>query len=146
MSRGVRQQGYVGGFRSDDMSRNRSDSGEFIESVTLAAVVEVFNEVEGPVVTSGDVADALGCSRETARRKLKELYEKGRVSRRKTAGRVVWWQTDSERSRGGSAEPLRELAGLVDDEGAERVKERSREFREEFNGRMDERRAESAEE
>ena len=73
------------------MSRNRSDSGEFVESVTLAAVADVFNEVEGPVVTSGDVADALGCSRETARRKLKELHEKGRVSRRKTAGRVVWW-------------------------------------------------------
>jgi predicted ArsR family transcriptional regulator len=128
------------------MSRNRSDSGEFVESVTLAAVVEVFNEVEGPVVTSGDVADTLGCSRETARRKLTELHEKGRVSRRKTAGRVVWWRTDSERSRGGSAEPLRELVGLVDDEGAERVKKRSREFREEFNDRMDTRRTDRAEE
>ncbi|WP_248910539.1 type II toxin-antitoxin system HicB family antitoxin [Halocatena marina] len=38
------------------------------------------------------------------------------------------------------AAPLKELVGLVDDEGAERVKQRSQEFREEVNERTDRRR------
>jgi predicted ArsR family transcriptional regulator len=76
------------------MEPERSDGGEFVESVTLDAVLGVFADVEGPVVTSGDVADALGCSRETARRKLRQLHQEGRISQRKTAGRVVWWLTD----------------------------------------------------
>jgi predicted ArsR family transcriptional regulator len=76
------------------MEPERSEGGEFVESVTLDAVLGVFTDVEGPVVTSGDVADALGCSRETARRKLRQLHQEGRVSQRKTAGRVVWWLTE----------------------------------------------------
>lgn len=76
------------------MEPERSEGGEFVESVTLDAVLGVFADVEGPVVTSGDVADTLGCSRETARRKLRQLHQEGRVSQRKTAGRVVWWLTD----------------------------------------------------
>ena len=76
------------------MERKRSEGGEFVESVTLNAVLGVFDAVKGPVVTSGDVADALGCSRETARRKLRQLHREDRVDQRKTAGRVVWWLTD----------------------------------------------------
>lgn len=38
------------------------------------------------------------------------------------------------------AAPLKELVGLVDDEGAERVKQRSQEFRDEVAKRMDRRR------
>lgn len=76
------------------MSREREDSGRYTERVTLDDVLGVFETVEGPVVTSGDVADALDCSRETARRKLRTLEERGRVASRKTAGRVVWWMVD----------------------------------------------------
>lgn len=71
----------------------REDTGRYTEVVTLDDVVGVFEAVAGPVVTSGDVAEALGCSRETARRKLRALEEGGRVAGRKTAGRVVWWRT-----------------------------------------------------
>jgi len=76
------------------MSRDREDSGQYTETVTLDDVLGVFETVDGPVVTSGDVADALDCSRETARRKLRQLDEQGRVAGRKTAGRVVWWVVD----------------------------------------------------
>ncbi|WP_121744024.1 HTH domain-containing protein [Natronorubrum halophilum] len=76
------------------MSRNRGDSGRFTDTTTLADVLDVFDAVEGPVVTSGDIAESLDCSRETARRKLRALEEDGRVASRKTAGRVVWWRTD----------------------------------------------------
>lgn len=101
------------------MPPERSEGGEFVESVTLDAVVGVFTDVEGPVVTSGDVADAFGCSRETARRKLKQLHREGRVGRRKTAGRVVWWLADdtdtspSDRDSITAAEAADELVGMA---------------------------------
>lgn len=84
------------------MSRDeREESGRYTETVTLDDVLGVFQTVEGPVVTSGDVADALDCSRETARRKLRPLEERGRVASRKTAGRVVWWLADERTSARG---------------------------------------------
>ncbi|WP_318568774.1 DeoR family transcriptional regulator [Salinigranum marinum] len=73
------------------MSRERGDTGRYTETVTLDDVLGVFEAVEGPVVTSGDVAETFDCSRETARRKLRTLEEQGHVASRKTAGRVVWW-------------------------------------------------------
>ncbi|WP_458210985.1 HTH domain-containing protein [Haladaptatus sp. NG-SE-30] len=78
------------------MSKDRSDSGRYVETVTHADVLAIFEEVKGPVVTSGDVADALECSRETARRKLGQLEDQGRVNSRQTAGRVVWWLVDED--------------------------------------------------
>lgn len=78
------------------MSREREESGRYTETVTLDDVLGVFETVDGPVVTSGDVATALDCSRETARRKLGTLQKQGRVASRKTAGRVVWWIADSQ--------------------------------------------------
>lgn len=76
------------------MSRERDDAGRYTESVHTADLLDVFDAVEGPVVTSGDVADRLGCSRETARRRLGDLEKAGRLASRRTAGRVVWWRTD----------------------------------------------------
>jgi hypothetical protein len=73
------------------VSRERDDSGRYGETVTLDAVLDVFDAVDGPVVTSGDVAERLDCSRETARRKLRALENRGTVASRRTAGRVVWW-------------------------------------------------------
>jgi hypothetical protein len=78
------------------MARERGDAGRYTETVTLVDVLGVFTDIEGPVVTSSDVAEALSCSGETARRKLRTLESQDRVSSRKTAGRVVWWRTDGE--------------------------------------------------
>lgn len=74
----------------------REETGRYTETVTLDDVLGVFETVDGPVVTSGDVAEALDCSRETARRKLRTLEEQGTVASRKTAGRVVWWVVDEQ--------------------------------------------------
>lgn len=73
----------------------RDETGQYTETVALDDVLGVFEAVRGPVVTSGDVAESLGCSRETARRKLRTLEERGHVASRKTAGRVVWWVVDA---------------------------------------------------
>lgn len=78
------------------MPRKRGEHGEWVETVTPEDVLEVFATVEGPVVTSADVADELGISRDSARRKLGTLADRGRLGCRKTAGRVVWWRIEAD--------------------------------------------------
>jgi hypothetical protein len=85
------------------VSRERNDAGRYVESVALEDVLEAFDRVRGPVVTSSDVAELLDCSPETARRKLGELRDRGRVESRETAGRVVWWRTDPDGADGNGA-------------------------------------------
>jgi CTP-dependent riboflavin kinase len=76
------------------MPREHGKTGDFVETVTLDDVYAVFDDVHPPFVTSSDVSDAVGCNRDTARRKLKELHREGRVDRRKSAGRIIWWRTE----------------------------------------------------
>lgn len=82
------------------MSRKRNNNGQYTESIGLDGVLAVFDTVEGPVITSGDVADERDCSTETARRKLRELESRGRLRSRETAGRVVWWRGESDETTG----------------------------------------------
>jgi hypothetical protein len=82
------------------VSRKRKEDGRYTESVDPESVLSVFDTVEGPVVTSGDVAEERGCSTETARRKLRELESRGRLQSRETAGRVVWWREESGEATG----------------------------------------------
>jgi len=82
------------------MPRKRGESGQFVEAATFDDVLDVFDEVDGPpVVTSADVADSTGLSRDGARRKLKTLVDRGDVDRRSTAGRTLYWRVDDERPR-----------------------------------------------
>lgn len=85
----------LGGIQIATMSPAPDEDGPYIEETTLEDVLEVFDSIEGPVVTSADVADTLECSRQTARRKLTELYDQGWLGQRKTAGRVIYWKLDA---------------------------------------------------
>lgn len=76
--------------------RQRTEAGTFAETVTLEDVLEIFDEVRGPVVTSSDVAEHLECTTEAARQKLTRLYDRGEVDKRKTGRTVVyWWANDT---------------------------------------------------
>lgn len=75
--------------------RARNERGQYAETVTAERVLSVFEQVDGPTITSTDVADTLGCSTEAARRKLTALSESGRVDRRKTGRTTIWWRVDS---------------------------------------------------
>jgi hypothetical protein len=77
------------------MDQNRDEDRRFTEQVGLADVLDVFDTVSGSVVTSEDVANVTGCSRDSARRKLNRLHDQGRLGRRKTAGRVVYWHREN---------------------------------------------------
>jgi len=73
------------------MSRERTDSGQYAETVTIDRVRRVFETVDGPAVTSADIATELGVTAEAARRKLNELHGRGMLGKRKTAGRNIYW-------------------------------------------------------
>lgn len=82
-----------------DDDPKREEGGRFQETIPLDAVIDVFDQVEGPIITSSDVADVLDCARKTAKRKLESLDHEGRVQSRSTAGRTVYWKSDSEKQR-----------------------------------------------
>ena len=73
------------------MSRERTDSGQYAETVTIDRVWRVFGTVSGPVVTSTDIASELGVTTEAARQKLNDLHARGMLGKRKTAGRNIYW-------------------------------------------------------
>ena len=103
------------------MDRERADSGEFVPTVTLERVLAVFEAVEGPVITSGDVADELDCTTEAARRTLEELHEDGRLARRRSAGRLLYWRDDDEHRGGTPGSPPPERGRGSDEHSRERL-------------------------
>jgi len=78
------------------MARERDESGKYVETVGAADVLDVFSQVDGPVITSSDVATALECTTEAARQKLQRLVDEGELARRKTGRTVVYWRTGDE--------------------------------------------------
>lgn len=91
--------------------RRRRDNGRFAETVPPEAVQDVFSAVDGPVVTTTDVADVLGVSTEAARTKLNGLVERGELRRRETGRTVVYWVADDTGGR-----PAKERHGDGHDE------------------------------
>ena len=73
------------------ISRERTDSGQYAETVTIDRVRQVFNTVAGPAVTSADIASELGVTAEAAQQKLNKLHAWGILGKRKTAGRNIYW-------------------------------------------------------
>jgi Mn-dependent DtxR family transcriptional regulator len=76
------------------MARERDESGQYVETVGPDDVLDVFDHVRGPAITSSDVADALNCTTEAARQKLTRLHEEGKVNKRKSGRTVLYWRTD----------------------------------------------------
>ena len=76
------------------MSREHGKGGKYIEMIPPERILGVFDMVDRPVILSTDVADALDCSGETARRKLQQLHEQGELKRRKVSRRVIYWRVE----------------------------------------------------
>ena len=110
--------------------RERNREGQYVETVTRERVLSVLEDADEPVMATGDVADALECSREAARLKLTDLAEDGEVERHDVRGAVVvWWPTDDPTT----AEPLRDLVGMLDEDEANEFVERTQEVRKQFD-------------
>jgi biotin operon repressor len=107
--------------------------------VTAEDVLDLFREREdaSEPLTAPEVADRLGCSRRTALKRLHALADSGEVVSKKVGGRsLVWWIPDTNSDKTAPAAPLRDLVGMLDEGEAERARERSREWREEFDREM----------
>jgi response regulator of citrate/malate metabolism len=71
------------------MGRERDESGQYTEQVTLDSVLDVFDRVEIPVLTASEVADKLDCSRPSAYNKLEALVERGELHKKKVGARAA---------------------------------------------------------
>jgi predicted transcriptional regulator len=76
------------------MTRERDEAGQYVETVGPEDVLDVFDAVDGPAITSSDVAEHLECTTEAARQKLQRLVEDGTLDRRKTGRTVIYWRAE----------------------------------------------------
>lgn len=100
---GTGQQRGGGRKRGDSERRRervRDEDGQFAAEVDQDDVLDVFDAVDGPVVTTTDVADVLGITTESARGKLNDLVRDGDLRRRKTGRTVVYWQVRDRENDG----------------------------------------------
>ena len=115
----------------DGMSgQHRDESGEFAEKVSDHDVLEAFDEADAPVQTANELAEELSISRSAMHYRLKRMRDQGLVDRKETGARaVVWWRVD----RKTTAEPLRDLVGMLDEDEADQFRERTQEIRDRFD-------------
>ena len=71
------------------MKRERDESGQYVEQVTLDDVLAVFDRAEIPVLTASEVAEEIDCSRPSAYNKLKELVAVGEIHKKKVGARAA---------------------------------------------------------
>jgi predicted ArsR family transcriptional regulator len=76
--------------------RERTEGGQYAPGSTTQAtetdVLDAVRSASDPVVTVGEVAEAVGTSRDTALRRLRALHESGDLERKEVGARaVVWW-------------------------------------------------------
>lgn len=82
------------------MARERDESGQYVESATPEDVLDVFDEVRGPVITSSDVADRFDITTESARQKLKRLVDRGDLEQRKAGRTTIYWRAEGDEADG----------------------------------------------
>jgi Fic family protein len=80
----------------EEDERDRNKAGQYVESVTPEMVLDLFAEVEGPVLASTDVREQYKVTSETANRKFQELERRGLVGSRVIGGRTVYWRTEED--------------------------------------------------
>jgi predicted ArsR family transcriptional regulator len=99
-----------------------------------ADVLKFFREAPRPFQTASDVAEEFGVERQTAHRWLQNLHDAGDLEKEKVGARaVVWWLANNDAA---PAEPLRQLVGIATEDEADSIRERSEEWRKEFNEEM----------
>lgn len=78
----------------DDLDRDE-DTGRWRAKFSPEAVLQVVADTDGPV-TSGDVREALDCSYDTARRRLSDLEDAGKLEKQTIAGTAVYTIADED--------------------------------------------------
>jgi predicted transcriptional regulator len=115
---------------------NMSASGS-TRGVSPEDVLAVFDERADPAepLTAPEVAETLSASRRTVFNRLDDLRKRGELASKKVGGRSrVWWIPDEEAA---PAAPLKDLVGMLDEDEADRVEQRQREWREGFSAEIE---------
>lgn len=99
--------------------------------MTDEEILVVFRESDEPVLTAGEVAAELTIGRRGVHDRLVDLRNRGLLERKDVGPRAVWW-IGRDADGTAPAAPLRNIVGLLDEEAADRARERSREWRESF--------------
>jgi predicted transcriptional regulator len=69
------------------------------EQVSDQELLDTFEEIEGPFVTAGELETHLPISRTAINKRLKQLWNEGRIHRKKpTSTMVGWWRCESQDS------------------------------------------------
>lgn len=79
--------------------RDRDDGGKYKQEIPLGTVLEIFEKVEIPVLTSKEVANALDCSRQAAYNKLEELSDEDILIKKKVGAKgavYIQWNQDED--------------------------------------------------
>lgn len=63
---------------------------------SLGDVLDAMTAIDGPAVTASEVGIVLGCSSDTARRRLAELLDQGLVENQRKGGQLLWWRPGRE--------------------------------------------------
>lgn len=74
------------------MTSDRDDVGQYQQKITREDILQVFEDVDGPVIMTSDVASELECTPETARKRLQRLNDLGIVESRNSGGRNLYWR------------------------------------------------------
>jgi len=78
------------------MPRERdNDSGKYTDAYTNEDLLEAIREHGGAAATL-EIAEMVGCHRDTARRRLNNLTEAGKVQRRDVGDAALWLLADDE--------------------------------------------------
>lgn len=81
--------------RKESGGRKRRSTGEYELTVSNADALEAVHE-GGHIVTTKEVADTLGKSKDTALRRLKALHDDGIIRRKEIGAGTVWWVENNE--------------------------------------------------
>ena len=76
---------------TNQTEREWTDDGKYAEMYPAEAVYELIQQAPRHVATTADIVEALGCTRATARRKLRDLAIEGKVEKRQPSDRIVLW-------------------------------------------------------
>jgi len=72
------------------------ESGEYTDTYPNETLIDALSDIGGAAGTRA-VAEQIGCHRDTARRRLTELVERGLVQRRTVGDSTLWLLADTER-------------------------------------------------
>ena len=74
--------------------RERNSRGRYTSEITSSSIKDVFKHADAPVLTSKEVADALGKTRRGVHNRLTEMYDDGSIERKEVGPSVVWYLPD----------------------------------------------------